>query len=359
MKNTIIKNKTKYFIFLLILSTILSVFMSNVKTKTALCDSLPSEIVIDANSLRVLHENNADIKRGIASTTKILTAITVIENFNVDKKVVIKREWTCVEGSSIYLKEGENLTVKELLYGLMLRSGNDAAVALANALCGSEQSFCALMNKTAKKAGAINSNFVNPHGLSESGHYSTARDLALITVYALKNELFSQIVSTKSINVGSGESARTFINKNKMLYNYEYATGVKTGYTKNSGRCLVSSAEKNGFKLVCVVLNCAPMFERSEELLQKAYSEYKNVQLLAGGEAITYANVENTKFYIPLGVNESVYYPLAKNELDCVKFELEINKISKIPIKTEKQMGTIKILLKNRLLFSKKIFTIL
>lgn len=357
MSRLVIKNKR--FAFLLILSAIFYIFTSNVKPKSAFCDATDSEIVIDANSLRVLSESNADIKRGIASTTKILTAITVIENFNVDSEVVIKREWTGIEGSSIYLREGESLTVKELLYGLMLRSGNDAAVALACSQCGSLQAFCELMNLTAKKVGAVNSNFVNPHGLSESEHYSTARDLALITAYALKNELFSQIVSTKSINIGKGESARTLINKNKMLYNYEYATGVKTGYTKNAGRCLVSSAEKNGFKLVCVVLNCAPMFERSEELLQKAYSEYKNVQLLVGGEAITYANVENTKLYVPLGVNENVYYPLTNDELNCIKFELQIGKISKIPIKSEKQMGTIKILLKNRLLFSKKIFTIL
>lgn len=351
--------KIKALTFLLILSAILNIFTSNVKAHASSYDSNSSEIVIEANSMRVLYEHNADIKREIASTTKVLTAITVIENFNIDKNVVIKPEWTGIEGSSIYLKEGEIFTIKELLYGLMLRSGNDAAVALACSQCGSIKEFCKLMNKTAKKAGATNSSFVNPHGLSENNHYSTARDLALITAYALKNELFSQIVSTKSVTIGNGESARTLINKNKLLYNYKYATGVKTGYTKNAGRCLVSSAEKNGFKLICVVLNCAPMFERSEELFKKAYSEYKNVQLLTGGVAITYANVENTSFYLPLGVNENVYYPLKSDELNDVKFEININKINQIPVNGKKEMGTITILLKNRLLFSKKIFTII
>lgn len=358
MKN--IKSRfVKTFSLFLILSAILSVFMSDVKPNNAVAEVSASEIVIDADSKRVLYESNADVKREIASTTKILTAITVIENFDVEKNVCVKKEWTNIEGSSVYLREGENLTVLELLYGLMLRSGNDCAVTLACSLSGDVKNFCNLMNETALKAGAENSNFANPHGLSNAEHYSTARDLALITAYALKNELFAKIVSTKKIKIGSGESTRVLINKNKLLSRYEYATGVKTGYTKKAGRCLVSSAEKNGFKLVCVVLNCGPMFERSEELFNKSYSEYKRVLLAEKGVTLAYANVEKTKIYLPLGVNENLYYPLKESEINDVKTDLNVYPLKKIPVDYKKEMGTIKISLKNRLLFDGKIFTII
>ncbi len=344
--------------FFIILCAILNTFTSNIKQKIN-ADNTTSEIVIDADSKRILYSNNADIKRGIASTTKILTAITVIENYDISTQLTIKKEWTNIEGSSIYLKQDEIFSAEELLYGLMLRSGNDSAVALAVGLAGDIETFCSLMNETAKKIGANNSNFSNPHGLSDESHYSTAYDLALITAYALKNPLFAKIVSTKSIKIGSGESERMLINKNKMLSRYPYATGVKTGYTKKAGRCLVSSAYKNGFNLVCVVLNCGPMFERSEELLQNAYSDYKQVLLLKGGETITHVNVEKTSYYIPVGVKNDIYYPLKDDEQNEVKFDLKLYQLSKIPVNYKKEMGTIKISLKNRLLFNEKIFTIL
>lgn len=353
------KTNCKLFIFLLILSAILSIFMCGVKTKNAFADSSVSEIVIDKDSGRVLYESNADVKREIASTTKILTAITVIENFDVNKNVCVKKEWTDIEGSSVYLREGENLTVSELLYALMLRSGNDCAVTLACSLSGNEKIFCALMNETAVKAGAENSNFANPHGLSNPEHYSTARDLARITAYALKNELFAKIVSTKKIKIGRGESTRVLINKNKLLTRYEYATGVKTGYTKKAGRCLVSAAEKNGFNLVCVVLNCGPMFERSEELFDNCYADYKRVLLAEKGKTAAFANVEKTNIYLPLGTDKNLFYPLKSDELNDVKIETEVYPLKKIPVDYQKELGNIKISLKNRLLFNEKLFTII
>ncbi len=357
MKNISVLKRLSRLIFV-VLSVISIIFMSDVKTKTN-ASSCVSEIVIDADSKRILYESNSDIKRAIASTTKIVTAITVINNFDVKQTLTIKKEWTNIEGSSIYLKEGEIFTVEELLYGLMLRSGNDCAVSLACGLSGSISDFCLLMNKQAKDYGAENSHFINPHGLHEENHYSTAKDLAVITAHALKNEFFAKIVRTKSKKIGIGESARLLNNKNKMLNNYPYATGVKTGYTKKAGRCLVSSANKNGFNLVCVVLDCAPMFERSEELLQQAYSDYKRVLLAEGGKTLTYIEVEKTSYYIPVGVKNDIYYPLTKSELNDVKFEFDLCRLSRIPVDGKKEMGTIKILLKNRLLFNEKIFTIL
>ena len=233
-------------------------------------------VVIELNSNRVLYEENANMKAYPASTTKILTAICVLENCNINEKVIIKKEFVGIEGSSIYLEEGEILSVEDLLYGLMLRSGNDCAMVLADYVGGSVEKFVKLMNTTAKKIGASNSNFVNPHGLHDDNHYVTAYDLAKITAYCLKNQTFRKIVSTKEHIIPhiKREYDRVLLNKNKMLSEFEGATGVKTGYTKKAGRCLVSSSKRNNDEYICVVLNCYNMFDKSKELLNKTHTNY-------------------------------------------------------------------------------------
>ena len=316
------------------------------------------EVVIDRESGRVLHAVNENQIRAMASTTKVVTCITVIENYQTDKLIEIKKEWTGIEGSSMYLKEGEKFTVEELLYGLMLRSGNDCAVALACSLAGSIESFAEQMNNLAFKVGAVNSSFKNPHGLDCDGHYTTAYDLALITRYAMGNELFKKIVSTKKITVGREEGVRVLYNKNKLLVNYDYATGVKTGYTKKAGRCLVSSSSKNNFDLICVVLNCGPMFERSEELLNKDYDEYIRCKIISKESAV--GEVESRSGNIlPVYVNEDIYFPLAKKEAENIEFEIVPYKKEHIFEKFFQECGTIKIFFKKHLLFERKIFTIL
>ena len=229
-------------------------------------------VVLERNSGRVLNEKNADKKRPMASTTKIATAITVIDNVaDLDKIVRVPAAAVGVEGSSVYLEKDEELTVRDLLYGLMLQSGNDCAAALAITTAGSIENFATLMNETAAKVGADNTHFVNPHGLHHDEHYTTARDLGKITAYAMKNDVFRTIVSTKYHDT-SGEVSRCFKNKNKMLWNYDGAIGVKTGYTKKSGRCLVSAAEKDGKSFAVVVLNVNDMWNVSENLLNEAFS---------------------------------------------------------------------------------------
>ena len=212
----------------------------------------------------------------MASTTKIVTALTVIKHCNLDDTVEIPRQAVGVEGSSIYLREGEHLTVRELLYGLMLRSGNDAAVALALHTSGSVEAFAALMNEVAEEAGCVNSNFVNPHGLHDDKHYTTAYDLALISCSALENDDFREIVSTKTVRIRNEgyEYDRVLVNKNKLLSNYAAADGVKTGYTKKAGRCFVGSATRNGMQVVVAVLNCGPMFEDTASMLDAAFETY-------------------------------------------------------------------------------------
>ncbi len=317
-----------------------------------------SEIVMETKSKRVLYEKNSKDKRYMASTTKILTAICIIENCNLDDKVIVSKDTINIEGSSIYLEEGEELSVKELLYGLMLRSGNDCAQTLAKYCSESIEKFAILMNKTAKRIGAKDSNFVNPHGLHDDNHYTTAYDLALITSYAMQNNDFREIVGTKSITISNSKKdyKRYLKNKNKMLSEYEGATGVKTGYTKKAGRCLVSSAVKNGMEIVSVVLNCGPMFERSKEILDGAFNEYELKNVYNSNNVIDFIDNYNKTQKLPIYVKEDVVVPLNKNEQENLEIVYEYPKKLTSSAKKDEIIGFIKIYAKNNLIFQQKIY---
>lgn len=248
--------------------------------RTAEAKTSPA-IVIEQTTGRVLFERDADKRAYPASTTKILTALVVRETLPLGLTVEVPKEAAGTEGSSIYLRAGEKLTVEELLYGLMLRSGNDAAVALALAAGGSVPRFAEMMNERARGCGATHSHFVNPHGLHDDAHYTTARDLALITREAYRDPDLRRIMSTKSVTVGEGESRRHFVNKNKLLTNYEGGNGVKTGYTTKSGRCLVGGAYRDGMQLIGVVLDRYDMWEAMRAMLDRAFAEYRMTDVLS------------------------------------------------------------------------------
>ncbi len=300
-----------------------------------------AECVIELSSGRVLYEHNGDTRLPMASTTKILTAITVIELCeDLSKEIEIPEKAIGIEGSSVYLKAGDIYTVQELLYGLMLRSGNDCAVALALHCSGSIQEFSAKMNETAQKAGALHSRFANPHGLPQENHYTTARDLSLITRYAMHNPVFQEIVGCKYFE------ARHWKNKNKLLFSYEAAIGVKTGYTKQAGRCLVSAAKKGNMTLICCVLNCAPMYERSKMLLEDAFSTYQLTPLIREGTQLTAGKEKGV-------VKETYYYPLAQGEEE----QLEIRTfLADKELGKSKILGQFAIYLSKRLLFSGNLY---
>lgn len=268
-------HRKKVTIIFAILFVLTVIFVNSCKTpenNVSRARQTSAYAVIDLRSGKIIKSSNGQAKLPIASTTKILSAITVIEEvFDLDEEIFVPSAAVGIEGSSVYLSSGERISYRDLLYGLMLRSGNDCAVALAIKTSGSVEKFVAKMNEVAKKAGAINSSFANPHGLDDEKHYSTADDLAKITAYAMKNDVFRTIVSTKYHDT-SGEVSRCFKNKNKMLWNYDGAIGVKTGYTKKSGRCLVSAAEKDGKSFAVVVLNVNDMWNVSENLLNEAFS---------------------------------------------------------------------------------------
>lgn len=248
--------------------------------------SAEKAILLDAQSGRVLYEKRADEKSLIASTTKIMTALVICEQCNVLDRVRIPKEAVGIEGSSMYLLEGEVLTVQELLYGLMLRSGNDAAVALAIYCSGTVEGFAQLMNDKAHRLGMENSHFVNPHGLDSPDHYSTARDMAVLSAYAMNNPIFAKTVSTKSVTVGN----RVLQNHNKLLWQFDGADGVKTGYTKAAGRILVSSATQNGRRLIAVTINAPNDWQDHRELLRNGFAHYTIRQIVQAGECL--GNVE-------------------------------------------------------------------
>lgn len=244
--------------------------------------SAQSAIVMDAQSGRVLYEKNADKRSLIASTTKIMTALVICEQCNVLDRMRIPKEAVGIEGSSMYLKEGEVLTIQELLYGLMLHSGNDAAVALAIYCGGTQEGFVQLMNDKACRLGLNDTHFENPNGLDSPGHYSTARDLAVLTAYAMRNPIFAQTVSTKTVKIGD----RYLTNHNKLLWRVEGADGVKTGYTKAAGRILVSSATRDACRLIAVTINAPSDWQDHKKLLEDGFSQYRSEEIVAKGDCV-------------------------------------------------------------------------
>ena len=249
--------------------------------------SAEKAILMDAATGRVLYEKNADVQSLIASTTKIMTALVVAEQCNVLDRVRIPKEAVGIEGSSMYLQEGEVLTVQELLYGLMLHSGNDAAVALAIYCGGTVEGFAELMNDKAYQLGMKDSHFENPNGLDAAGHYSTARDLAVLASYAMENPIFYKTVSAKNVRIGQ----RCLRNHNKLLWLYEGADGVKTGYTRAAGRILVSSAVRDGRRLVAVTIHAPDDWNDHAVLLNHGFSGFRQRRILNAGEIVGFAEI--------------------------------------------------------------------
>ena len=243
--------------------------------------------VLDAVSGRELFARNPDERSLIASTTKIMTALIVCEQCNVLDRMRIPKEAVGIEGSSMYLKEGEVLTLQELLYGLMLSSGNDAAVALAIYCGGTVEGFAELMNDKARNLGLTGTHFENPNGLDSPGHYSTARDLAKLAAYAMKNPIFYKTVSAKSVRIGD----RCLTNHNKLLWKLEGADGVKTGFTKAAGRILVSSATRQGRRIIGVTIDAPDDWNDHCQLLNEGFARYQDRQIVQAGQRVSVQEV--------------------------------------------------------------------
>jgi len=244
--------------------------------------SATSAVLMDADSGRVLYAQNENAKMLIASTTKIMTALVAIENGDLSKEWTVKKQETLVEGTSMYLREGERLTLETLLYGLLLCSGNDAALAVADAVAGSQEKFVSMMNAKARALGMTGSSFANPNGLDDEKHYSTALDMARLACAAINNQTLMRIASTKSVTIGG----RTMTNHNKLLKMVEGCIGLKTGYTRAAGRTLVSCAERNGQRLVAVTLQDGNDWVDHQQLFEYGFSTYPAKRAVSLGETV-------------------------------------------------------------------------
>ncbi len=311
--------------------------------------SASSVIAMDLNTSRILYEQNINEKKLIASTTKIMTAIITIENIDINKVITIKDNVLKAYGSAIYIEVGEKLTIKDLLYGLLLRSGNDAAIALAYEVAGSMENFASLMNSYAQKIGMTNTYFYNAHGLEEkdgSGNISTALDMALLTKYAYQNKIFREIFGTKKYTVKTNYKTYSWTNKNKLLHSYEYATGGKTGFTQKARRTLVTTASKNHLDLVVVTLNDPNDFADHLSIYETIYKNYQAFLIL---DKNNFKIKKETKYKDDtLYIKEDVYVPITKKEKKNLHIKYELYNLKKY--QNNDLIGKAKIYLKDNLI---------
>ena len=280
---------------------------------------------MDQDSGRIMYASNIHDVRSVASISKIMTAVIAIENNKLNKKVTIGDEIDKAYGSGIYIKKGEKLTMEDLLYGLMLRSGNDAALAISYHTSGDVDKFVKLMNKKASKIGMKNTTFNNPSGLDEEvGNFSTAYDMAILTSYAMKNDTYRKIVDTKKYKLTTNKNTYIWHNKNKMLKMYEYTTGGKTGFTKKARRTLVTTASKDKLNLVAVTLNDGNDFMDHKNLFEYGFNTYSKTLILKKGVL----KIPKEKYYKnkKLYLKKNVYYPLTEMEKDNVIIDYKIKK---------------------------------
>lgn len=312
-----------------------------VNTDMSISLSAKSAVLIDADG-DVLFEKNSDEKMGMASTTKIMTALTVARVCDFNASVTVDKGAVGVEGSSVYLTEGETLTVRELLCALLLQSANDAAAALAIHTAGSIEAFASLMNENARLMGLKNTNFVNPHGLYDDAHYTTAYELALIAREALLDERLAEIFSTYKTTIPHGENknARLLVNHNKLLRLYDGAIGVKTGFTQKTGRSLVSAAERDGLRLIAVTLNAPDDWNDHIKMLDYGFDSYSLVTLYEKGELTYSLPISNGKEEYAILVNTEEIKMILPKELEAPSVTVKTRtRLVCAPVLQGKQMG--------------------
>lgn len=300
-----------------------------------------SAILIEASTGRVLYEKNAEDRCAMASTTKIMTALVVIETGNLQDVVTISKHAASTTGSTIHLQIGEQITVNDLLYGLLLSSGNDAAVALAEHIAGSEEAFLECMNQKAVSLGLTNTHFATVHGLDHKDHYSTAYDMATLASVCMKNETFRRIVSTTEIHI----SQRTLRNTNDLLFTYAGATGLKTGYTDGAGRCLIASAKRDGMELIAVVLGCeskTTRFSDSRKLLDYGFENFSMTTVLEEGAVIMEMQlIKGKKEKVSLLCSDKVTLPMADWEKSHYEVHMVAQEIQEAPCLRGTEVGTL------------------
>ena len=317
----------------------------------ALSLSCRSCILMDMDSGRVLYEKDANNPRLIASITKIMTAILAIESGKLDDIVTVGEEVLTMYGSNIYIELGEKIKLNDLVYGLMLRSGNDAAIVIATYISGNEEKFVELMNAKAKKIGMKNTIFNNCHGLDEkTQNKSTAYDMALLSSYAYKNPIYREIVGTKKYKIQTDKKSYSWTNRNKLLFTYKYAAGGKTGYTPSAGRTLVTNASKDNFNLTAVTLNDGNEYISHKEMYDYGFDNYKVYKILDKGKFKVDSAYYKNKIYI----KKDFSYPLTEVEKDKIKVIVRLNKLDNYG--NDDKIGDVVVRLDNEEIFMQDVY---
>lgn len=313
--------------------------------------SCRSCVLMDSDSGRVLYEKDKDNPRLIASITKIMTAILAIESDRLEEEVTVGEEVLTMYGSNIYIELGEKMKLLDMVYGLMLRSGNDAAIVIAYFIGGSEENFVKMMNDKAKEIGMTNTVFNNPHGLDEvTQNKSTAYDMALLSSYASHNDTYMKIVGTKKYSVQTDKKSYLWYNRNKLLGSYSYATGGKTGYTPSAGRTLVTNASHNNLNLTAVTLNDGNEYISHETMYNYGFENYKNYVILDKNKF----KVDNAYYPNQIYIKESFKYPLTEVEKENVKVLVKLTKLDKINDNDE--VGIVIVKLAGQEIYSEKVY---
>ena len=320
------RNNTIIYVCVIIITLLLLSMLSIYAAASFKASSFSKKISARAAALyeptnkTFLYAKNGDERMPMASTTKIMTAIVVAEKCQMDETVIIGAESVGIEGSSAYLREGDEYTILELTYALLLQSANDAATALAYYVAGGIEEFSDLMNDKAENLGLKNTHFTNPHGLDDEEHYTTATDLAKIGACLLENELLSEIVATYKKTFTYGERTRTYINHNKLLLSFDNANGIKTGFTKRSGRCLVGSAMRDGIQLICVTLDAPSDWNDQKAMMEYGFDILENVQICGRGDfARSVPILDGNKDSISVSAKENMQIIKEKDESSTIK----------------------------------------
>ena len=329
----------KIYVFIALL--IISMDIKNVNAN----DTAKSTIVMDIDTGRVLYEKNAHEKRLIASITKIMTAVIVIETADIEQEITVGEEILKMYGTNIYIELGEKMKIKDLLYGLLLRSGNDAATTLATNIAGSEEKFVALMNQKAKEIGMQNTTFMNPTGLDDdTKNFSTAYDMALLSQYAYNNNVYKEIAQTKKYSTSTRNKHYLWYNRNKLLTTYEYCTGGKNGYTPAAGKTLITTAERGNQKITIVTLNDPQTYENHKQLYENTFKKYKNVSIITTDQV--------KKIRENIYIKKEFIYPMTESEKSRIQTKIIFFKNKS----KDNAIGTIEIKLDDRTIGNIKIY---
>lgn len=333
-------NRKRLLTLLLLAALILSFFTLSISSSDSIRTSARSAALYEPETKKFVYEKNSRERLGMASTTKIMTALIALENLSPNEPVEIDKRAVGIEGSSVYLAEGEIMTAVDLVYSLLLQSANDAAAALAYRIAGTIEDFAHLMNEKAREIGLYDTNFTNPHGLDGKEHYTTARDLAVLSAEALSNTDFLNIASTRTKKIQTNLKDRTLVNHNKMLASYKGCIGVKTGYTKKCGRCLVSAAERDGLRLISVTINAPDDWRDHTKMLDYGYSTLEARYLCAPFDYSFSLPVLNTKEKVLVTNTEGLKIICKKSDRKVTE-KIELSRYFTPPISKGDKLGSV------------------